>query len=335
MRVTRKDVAELAGVSGTTVSFALSGKRYVSEDLVKKVNDAVAQLGYLPDMAAKTMRSKKTYSIAVLINDFSNPLHMQIIESIENYAMKNGYFVNICGGNTHLERYINEYISRRVDGVFIIADAETITGAHIQQLLDKNISVAFGSVNDKMNPKICGVGIDFKEGMNKIISYLKSIGHKDIAYISAHDEDQMDERLGAFYDSMKNYFGNARPIVEKGDGSSKATLQTGYALTKNLIKRTRDFTALVCMNDMMALGAISAIQDAGLKVPDDISVVGIDDITFSGEWSIGLTTLSHKAAEFGEMVFEVLQDNIVDKSVVGRKIIMPELIIRKSTKKID
>lgn len=334
MRVTRKDVAALAGVSETTVSFALSGKRYVSEELVKKVNEAVETLGYYPDMIAKTMRNQNTYSLAVLIKDFTNPLHMQIIKSIENIAVKNGYFVNICGGGDHLERYINEFISRRVDGVFIVADSYSLPEEYINKLLEHNVSVAFGSADERMDKRICGVGLDFKAGMKEIVTYLKSIGHRDIAYISSFAEGEEDVRAESFRLSVKECLGTDNPLVENFESENQGSMRAGYILTERLLDKKKKFTCVVCMNDMMAFGAISAIQNRGLRVPDDISVVGIDNINFSGEWGMGLTTLSHRADYFGELVFKVLHDNILDKSVVERITVTPELVIRKSTKKI-
>lgn len=333
MSVTRKDVARLAGVSETTVSFVLSGKRYVSQDLVQKVNAAVKQLNYHPDMIAKTMKGKKTHSIAVLINDFTNPLYMQMIQSIEDAAMANGYFVNICGGNTHLDRYLNGFVSRRVDGVFIVANGENLTSENISFLLENEISVVFGSVNNLMDKRICGVTIDFEKGMDDIIFYLKSNGHEKIAYLSLFDCEANDLRFGCFKRAMRKYFGNTDPLVQSGTGETGAVMRTGYRLAKQLMQTGEEYTAVVCMNDMVALGAIAAFQDNGVRVPDDVSVVGIDNISFSEEYAGGLTTLSHEAELFGRTVFEVLKNNIQDKSNVGRVIIPPELIVRKTTKK--
>ena len=334
MSATRKDVARLAGVSETTVSFVLSGKRYVSKERADRVRAAVKQLNYHPDMIAKTMKGKKTHSIAVLINDFTNPLYMQIIESIENKAMDNGYFVNICGGNTHLERYIDEFISRRVDGVFIVANSDLLTTNHIEQLLENNISVVYGTVNDMMDDKICGVAIDFNKGMNDIVSYLKENGHGKIAYMSLYNKGTNDLRLDCFKNSMKKYFGIDNPIIEYGCGIEGTAIKTGYDGAEKLLSRNKDVTAIICMNDLLAVGAISAIDKNGYRVPDDISVVGIDNISISAEYAKGITTLSHKAEYFGEKVFDVLKRNVVDKNDVGREIIAPELIIRSTTKKI-
>ncbi len=332
VKITRRDVAQRAGVSEATVSFVMSGKRFVSDDLKERVMKAIDELGYYPDMIARAMIEKKSNSIAVLTNDLENPLQMKIIKSIEESAMSKGYFVNICGGTMKLDRYVNNLISRHIDGVFLAGDPYAITGSHMNQLLESNISVALGTVSEDMDPRMCGVAIDFKEGMRLIIDYLSKLGHKRIAYLSAFDKNSIgDVRLPSFYRCMKEYFGDESPLVKMGKPPYDSTVTEGYHLTLSLLEDTKDFTCLICTNDMMAFGAISALQQEGIRVPADVSVVGIDDILFSKDFYPALTTLSHQTEEFGAKVVEILCDNILDKSVVRREIILPKLIVRDST----
>lgn len=330
-KVTRREVAELAGVSEATVSFVMSGKRYVSDELKDRVVKAIDTLGYYPDMIARAMSEKKSNSIAVLTNDLENPLQMKMIKSIEEAAMKKGFFVNICGGTMNLDRYVANLISRHIDGVFLAGDPYAITGSHMDQLLNNNISVALGTVSDKMDPRLCGVGLDFTEGMKHIIEFLRDLGHTEIAYLSAFDTSGDDVRLSSFIRYMKECLGIERPLLKMGTPPYDSTVKSGYDLASALITDKAEFTALICTNDMMAFGAIGALQQAGLRVPQDVSVVGIDDIIFSKTFYPALTTLSHKVEEFGAQVFRILCNNISDKSVVERKIITPELIVRSST----
>ena len=331
-KITRREVAQRAGVSEATVSFVMSGKRFVSEELKDRVVRAVDELGYHPDMIARAMIEKKSNSIAVLTNDLENPLQMKIIKSIEEAAMSKGYFVNICGGAMKLDRYVANLISRHIDGVFLAGDPYAITGNHMNQLLESNIGVVLGTVSDDMDPRLCGVAIDFKEGMRLIVDHLRSLGHRRIAYLSAFDENSIgDVRLPSFYRCMKEFFGVGAPLVKTGHPPYDSTVSEGYRLTLGLLRETRDFTALICTNDMMAFGAISALQQEGIRVPADVSVVGIDDILFSKDFYPALTTLSHQTEEFGSKVVEILCNNIADRSVVQREVIRPKLIVRDST----
>jgi DNA-binding LacI/PurR family transcriptional regulator len=222
-------------------------------------------------------------------------------------------------------------ISRHIDGVFLAGDPYAITGNYMNQLLENNISVALGTVSHNMDDRLCGVALDFSAGMRKIVDYLFGVGHRKIAYLSAFDERQPDDcRLKSFIDCMKTVVGVDHPIVKMGRPPYYSTVRSGYELAVALLNETNDFTALICTNDMMAFGAISALQQKGLRVPEDVSVVGIDDILFSREFYPSLTTLSHRVEIFGKKVFDILCDNIADKSVVGREIIQPELIVRNS-----
>ena len=124
---------------------------------------------------------------------------------------------------------------------------------------------------------------------------------------------------------MKGLLGQPDPVIKMGVPPYESTVGSGFSLTKELLKETRDFTALVCTNDMMAFGAISALKEAGL------SVVGIDDSIFAKDYFPPLTTLSHETEQFGRRVFEILYDNIRDKTVVRRELITPKLIVRNST----
>ena len=331
-RAKRAEVARMAGVSETTVSFVFSRKRYVSPQLVERVERAARLLDYQPDAIAASMKMGITNTIAVLTNDLTNPLQMKIIKSIEEAAMAEGFFVNICGGSKNLDRYIANLISRRIDGVFLAGDPFAITGGYMNKLLGKQISVILGTVNNISDPRLCGIGVDFEECMVSILRYLRELGHEKIAYLSAFDDrERGDLRLSAFHRFMKEYFGNPDPVVETGRPPYESTVRSGHGLTNALLERTRDFTALVCTNDMMAFGAISALQQAGLRVPEDVSVVGIDDLVFAKDFFPPLTTLSHETEQFGRRVFEILYDNIRDKSVVQRELIAPKLIVRSST----
>lgn len=331
-RAKRAEVARMAGVSETTVSFVFSKKRYVSPKLVERVQRAAQLLDYQPDAIAASMKMGLTNTVAVLTNDLANPLQMKIIRSIEESAMEAGFFVNICGGSKNLDRYVTNLISRRIDGVFLAGDPYAITGEYMNRLLSKNISVILGTVNGISDPRLCGIGVDFDAGMETIVQFLGSLGHRRIAYLSGFDDRELgDHRLFAFRRYMKGLLGQPDPVIKMGVPPYESTVGSGFSLTKELLKETRDFTALVCTNDMMAFGAISALKEAGLSVPEDVSVVGIDDSIFAKDYFPPLTTLSHETEQFGRRVFEILYDNIRDKTVVRRELITPKLIVRNST----
>ncbi len=327
----REDVARLAGVSGTTVSFVFSRKRYVSPDLRERVLAAAKQLNYQPDMIAATMGGSRTNSIAILTNDIVSPLQMEIIKALQESAIDAGYFVYICGGTKKLENYISHIISRKVDGVFLSVPIEAVGNDCIKMLLDRGISVLVTSSRGFCDDRLCGLELDFCDGMNQILTYLKGIGHEKIAYLSCYDKLEEDKRLSAFLDYMKESFHQSNPLVEMGEPPYESTIEVGEALMKKLLSRTKDFTAVVCTNDLMAFGALHVLRENGIGVPKDVSVVGIDDISLSRSFYPALTTLSHRAYEYGQTIFEILRKNIENKNCVERRSIQPKLIVRGST----
>lgn len=331
-RAKRSEVAKRAKVSEATVSFVFSKKRYVSSILTDRVVEAAKELDYYPDFIARTMVTKTSETIAVLTSDMASPLQMEIIKSIQKEAVKKGFFVNVCGGTKNLESYIDNFIARRVDGVFVSVVSSYVSDEYIKKMMNKGISVIVTSARHIDDARVCGLELDFILGMQKIVNYLKDLNHTKIAYLSCFDDNYIDDkRLKGFRQAMSEVLNISNPLIELGKQPYESTIEDGHLLMTNLSKRTRDFTAVICTNDLMAMGAIQALRELNYKVPEDVSVVGIDDILFSKAFNPPLTTLSHRAKEYGRKIFQILHDNIVDKSIVKREVFSPELIIRKTT----
>lgn len=328
----RDDVARRAGVSGATVSYVFSHKRYVSPDLVNRVMRAAEELNYHPDMIAAAMRRKSTNTIAVLTDDMASPLQIEIIQAIQEAAMNSGYFTHICGGAKCLDGYIDDFISRRVDGVFLSVNPATVDNASIQNLLDRGISVIITSRRGFSDGRVCGLELDFGMGIRLIIEHLKELGHSKIAFLSCFDESFVfDRRLKRFRERMLDILGEEDPVVFCGEPPFESTIERGYELAVRLIESGKEFTAVMCTNDMMALGAMRALREHGLRIPEDVSVAGMDDILFARSAYPSLTTISHRSEEYGRRIFGILKQNIDNKSVVSREKIEPLLVVREST----
>ena len=166
----RNDVARLAGVSGTTVSFVFSKKRYVSPELSERVLRAAKELNYHPDMVAASMGSGRTNSIAVLTDDIVSPLQMEIVSALQESAIDAGFFVHICGGTKKLDEYINNIISRKVDGVFLSVSIAMVNNECILKLLERGISVIVTSSRGFSDDRVCGLELDFTAGMKSIVA---------------------------------------------------------------------------------------------------------------------------------------------------------------------
>ena len=188
MRVTRKDVARRAGVSEASVSYVLNKSRGVSPEITKKVCDAVKELNYTADMVARSMTKNETRQLAVLANDLSNPYFAEIITGFENAAIDNNYLVSICTAQREIENYIRRLIAQRIDGVFIVGMPPLSDEKYheiIFNMVEAGIRVLINGIILKDSKEISHIFVDHMTGIDKAVSYLKSMGHTHIAMVTA------------------------------------------------------------------------------------------------------------------------------------------------------
>lgn len=332
MRVTRADVAKLAGVSTATVSYVLNGSRHMSEKTQKQVLDAVEQLNYKPDMIARSMTKNETMQLSFMVDNAANPFYGEIINGFENAAMERGYFVNLCTGNKNLNDYFDNYIARRVDGVFIAAIPYKFDMEKLYSLTENGIRVVVSGNTDVDLRRVNSIENDYVAAMNEAVRYLYGLGHRDIAYLSGlNREFRFDHRIAGYLAAVERYrLPCGEDLLIDGKAPYHSEISDGYALAKELLRSGRRFTAVICLNDLMAMGAISAFQEAGLRVPQDVSVMGFDDIIFSQAWHPGITTMGGARGNFGKKAFELLYANI-QNGVTGYYMNQLELIVRGST----
>lgn len=332
MRVTRSDVAKLAGVSTATVSYVLNGSRHMSDKTSKLVLDAVRQLNYKPDMIARSMTKNETMQLSFMVDNAANPFYGEIINGFENAAMEHGYFVNLCTGNKNLNDYFDNYIARRVDGVFIAAIPYKFDMEKLYSLTENGIRVVVSGNTDVDLRRVSSIENDYVAAMDSAVAYLHGLGHREIAYLNGLSRSfQFDHRVDGYLSAVKRYdlpcgtellFDNKPPYHTE--------ISEGYALAKELLHSGKHFTAVICTNDLMAMGAISAFKEAGLRVPEDVSVMGFDDILFSQAWRPGITTMGGAKSDFGRRAFELLYTNI-QQGTTGYYLNQLELVRRGST----
>ena len=332
-KVTRVDVARRAGVSEATVSYVLSKKRHVSAELTERVNQAVRELDYIPDMIASSMIVKKSRTIGILTEDIANPLYTTVFKGIQRAADRRGYFVNICNGTGNSGHIMKDFIRRKMDGVFISVTATDTINAYLKRLCDRGISVVYNMVHGLCDDRICGIDLDMKDGMRQIMTYLAGLGHKKIVYLSAFDRAYVqDDRLRGFLEAAEK-LGLDEAWVDEGKPPYPSTVESGAAQTEALLAQGKPFTALVCTNDLMAYGAMQTLRKRGLRIPEEVSVVGIDNIFYSPLTNPPLTTLDHGGEDYGERLFEILFENMTTGGI-RREYFRTRLIVRDSCAKV-
>ncbi len=328
MKATRADVAKMAGVSTATVSYVLNGSRNMSEKTRKLVLDAVEALNYKPDMIARSMTKNETKQLSLMINDITNPFYGEIVMGFEAAAIEKGYFVNVCTGYKDINDYFDNYIARRIDGVFVAAMPQKFNLNKLYDLTDNGVKVVVSGNTEVDLRKVSSIECDYLKAMEMAIAHLQGLGHRRIAYLSGMNRSQkFDHRIEGYLNIMGSL---GEELLLEGRKPYTTETADGYRMAKELLESGKKFTAVICTNDLMTMGAISAFEDAGLRVPEDISVMGFDDIVFAKSWRPSLSTMAVPKFEFGRKAFELLYSNIKNGST-GCYVCQHELKARGST----
>lgn len=330
MAVTLKDIARVAGVSYATVSRALSNHPDVSPETREKIKRIAKEMNYVPDPSARGLKGKSTNMIGLVVPDISNPFFSELALGVESFANEHGYCVFLCNTNWDYERektYVDILKAKRVDGLIISSVIENAT--HHKKSSLPLVYITEGPKSDD----IYYVGIDNKIGAAMGVEYLIKLGHKDIVYIGGSEKTSTNrERFEGYRETMQKHGYMVKANIRTSDSFSQ---ESGYKAAMEMLIKSEIPTAVFAVNDIVALGIIQAIEEFGLKVPEDISVIGFDDIAFSSMHRIKLTTISQPKFEMGRLSAELLI-NLIKREDVSQKInvIQPSLIIRNTCKAI-
>lgn len=332
MKVTIKDIAKKAGVSPGAVSKALNGRPDISEATRTRILEISKNLGYTPNLIARSLVKQGNNTIGVLIPDISTPLYPNIYRGINEAALKYGYTLFLGDTKRSLEnerKYILNMMANRVAGLLVSPVSSDVS--HIESIVQGQVPIIYfgGKVNDTMNNSI---GVDNYNGAIKACNYLLELGHKRIEMVCDNLETKTrSDRVEAFRFIM-NKAGLKPTLFVDNEGLSGR--ECGRAVIRRIIAYKHPMpTAIFALNDSIAIGVLEALNEAGLKVPEDVSVIGYDDIPYASLFMIGLTTICQPKFEIGEMSLELLHAKLGEKrEEANKKIILgTELIIRTST----
>lgn len=326
------DVAELASVSYQTVSRVINNQPYVSDDARQRVQKAIDTLGYRPSKAAITLRSRLSKTIAIILYGswFHGPV--QVALNVEMAAKTSGFDV-ILANVTETEEQVVQALQHvkdwSVDGIIMIIPAYGLRTEQIRAIC-ADIPVMY--IESQPSPQLPSISLDDYYGTQQVIEHLISLGHSQFCEISGPlNWFSAQLRHQACIETLKRH-GIEPPIHIEGNWSTPG----GYQATRRLLEQGHRFSAVVAANDSMALGAYRALHQAGLSVPDDVSVVGFDDILEAAYFTPPLTTVSHDYIQLGAMGFEYLMQLMDDPETrIEQKLIRPKLIVRDSTSPVS
>jgi DNA-binding LacI/PurR family transcriptional regulator len=326
--MTIDEIAGIAGVSKTTVSRVLNNKPDVRPKTRDLIHNIIEAYGYQPNANAAAITKQKINHVGIILpysNDyiFSNPVYMDVIQGIYKGLDQKGYYLLLC--YPYEKNYIDLFRQKRVDG-FIMISASDEHKALLEMLINNNIPVvSCVSIEEGNVPR---VDVDNYQGGTAVTEYLISLGHKDIAFIWRKSNVSSKRRLEGYIDSMKSHSLAVNEDLIITIESASTTI--GYETTKTLLESESSFSAIIFNSDISAIRAIPAIQEKGLKVPEDISIVSFDNIEMSQYSSPPLTAIDMRANERGSIAAEMIIDLIEKKTKPVSRTLEACLIKRKS-----
>lgn len=332
--VTIKDVAKRAGVSVSTVSRALNNYSDISEDTRESIKKIAEDMGYKPNIVAKSLSSSRSFRLGMLVEDYEaggklNPLVFEVLMEFKNAASRQGYEIVLLSTTSDMQRsqkLSRLFAEKQLDGAFIMG--LKMTDEYYKELSTIKYPCILQDIYIQ-NPMVGCIGVDNIKGAFMAVEHLIKLGHKRIGFINGHKNAFVSyERLDGYYLALNRHgIPIDNSIIADGGFDDKIA----EAAAEKLVKKHGDLTAIFCASDLMAIGAVNALNNLGYTVPDDISIVGFDDIYITRFFTPKLTTIRQDRGKIGETAANILV-SMVDRQIIGRVLVEPELIVRDSTK---
>ena len=327
---TIKDVAQLAGVAPITVSRVINDSGYVSDETRRRVEAAIAELGYVPNRVARSLRSKQTHTLALILTDITNPFWTTVARGVEDVASADGFNVILCNTDESEPKensYVRVLLQKQVDGfVLVPADrtSRSVTLIRKQQvplvILDRTVPAPVDIVRS-----------DSEGGAYLLTRHLLELGHRHIAMLSGPEE------VSTAVDRAAGY---RRALTEAGVSVDERTVryraftqEGGYLMTQEVLTVRPRPTALFAANNFIAIGAFRALREVGLRVPEDIALVAFDDLPPTFTMEPFLTVAAQRAYEMGRRATQLLLQRLIEATPgPAQEIILPtDLVVRRSS----
>jgi LacI family transcriptional regulator len=325
-----RDVAERAGVSVTSVSHVINGTRPVSDELRRRVLDAMGELGYRPNALARSLRRQKTHTIGMIVPDSANPFFAEVARGIEDTCFEQGYSVILGNSDGDLGKellYTNVLAEKQVDGILFVAAG--MSTEHIHTLQARRMPLV---VVDRHIPgvDVDSVLTDNAHGGWLATHHLVELGHRRIGCITGpSDVTPSADRITGYRQALhEGGIAVDEALIVKGDFQ----YESGYRAAHQLLAIDDPPTAVFTCNDLMAVGAISAALELGRQVPTDLSVVGFDDVRLASFTNPPLTTVAQPKYEMGVMAATMLLERLQNRDMPPRqRLLDTSLLTRQST----
>lgn len=328
-KVTMADVARAAGVSKQTVSRVVNGGAETSPETLRKVQAAIARLGYRPNSIARSLTTRQTYTLGLVVPDLSNPYFAEIAQGAELAAWEQGYntfLSNIFGKLEHEEAALRSFEDRGVDGVILCS--MRLPDKKLVPLLELQRAAVL--INRVMPTKLAGtIKVDDAWGGKLAVEHLLSAQRRTLGVLAGPSKwPSSRARLKGFVDALE---GAGLSPQDELVVNCPSRIEGAQEVAFKLLHDHPEVDGLVCFNDVVAIGALRACHALGVRVPEDVAIVGHDDISFASLVTPSLTTLRIGQQELGRNAVQMLLERIQGRNLQLEMSIKPELIIREST----
>ncbi|HET7726551.1 MAG TPA: LacI family DNA-binding transcriptional regulator [Candidatus Limnocylindrales bacterium] len=328
---TISDVARRAGVSAMTVSRVINGSGHTSPDARARVEQAIAELGYVPNAVARHLRSKRSKTIGLVITDITNPFFTSIARGAEDVAGPHGFGVLFCNtdeSEADEVAYVSMLLQRQIDGVLLVP--ASASSRSIKLLRDRHVPVV---VLDRRvrAPSVDVVRGDSEGGAYGLVRHLVSLGHRRIAALAGPREVSTSiDRVEGYQRALADVGVPLDPDLVRFGGYQEAA---GHAMAREVLAHAQPPTAIFAGNNFIAAGVLAAVRECGLRVPDDISLVAFDDLPSAWTADPFLTVAVQPAYELGRRAAELLLERLHGgEARPAREVVLPvELLVRRSS----
>lgn len=325
-----RDVAEKAGVSVTTVSHVVNNTRKVNPETRDRVKKAMQALGYHPNVLARSLRRGESHTIGIILPDSTNPYFAEVVRGIEDASFSQGYSVILCNSDNDLEKeflYTNVLLEKQVDGVIFVAAGLSAKNIRTLEIRGVPFVLIDRRVPDTEADYVLG---DNQGGALLATKHLIELGHQMIACLAGPKGVKLSsERIAGYRQALEaaNLMFNPRWVAE-GDFQ----YQSGYDAAQSLLSNQPVPSAIFACNDLMAMGIYRYAHEKGLSIPDELSIVGFDDVRLAAYANPPLTTVRQSKHEMGSLAIRLLMERMNQPDLAPRlEVLATELIVREST----
>jgi LacI family transcriptional regulator len=323
------DVARLARVSIATVSRTINHIPTVNPKMAKRVWEAIRELNYFPNTQARALVSGRSRLLGLIVSEITNPFFPELIQGFEEIAVENGYEILIGSTNYDPERMkscIRRMVERNAEGVAVMTFG--IEQPLLDQLADRKIPLVFVDVAPN-RPGMSVLRVDYHHGIRQGVQHLAALGHRSIAFVAGPQRlHSAQSRLSAFKKALQEC---GIPVEDKFIIEGDHTMEGGLAAATRILEHKNLPTAIMCSNDMLAIGVLHKLSRSGLQVPGDVSIIGFDDIHMAEMMIPSLTSIQMSRSDLAHAAVTALRSHLEGSSPKREYTIDTRLVVREST----